>query len=156
MLVKNRLRLLSMLLIAGLIIIGLVAFNSAKTWSDDMQNIGDERIPALLSLSNINAERMAIRAQTLEVLILDKTKSNKEILQEIVNNNPLALKRPEYIIGLGELGSIGIIYSVFVYVKVEDYANLKYSLNEEIKLKFEANGIHIPNTILDTYRIKEG
>ena len=80
----------------------------------------------------------------------------KEILQEIVNNNPLALKRPEYIIGLGELGSIGIIYSVFVYVKVEDYANLKYSLNEEIKLKFEANGIHIPNTILDTYRIKEG
>ena len=50
MLVKNRLRLLSMLLIAGLIIIGLVAFNSAKTWSDDMQNIGDERIPALLSL----------------------------------------------------------------------------------------------------------
>ena len=83
MLVKNRLRLLSMLLIAGLIIIGLVAFNSAKTWSDDMQNIGDERIPALLSLSNINAERMAIRAQTLEVLILDKTKSNKERLQEI-------------------------------------------------------------------------
>ena len=67
----------------------------------------------------------------------------KEILQEIVNNNPLALKRPEYIIGLGELGSIGIIYSVFVYVKVEDYTNLKYSLNEEIKLKFEANGIHI-------------
>ncbi|MCG3671313.1 methyl-accepting chemotaxis protein [Aliarcobacter butzleri] len=83
MLVKNRLRLLSMLLIAGLIIIGLVAFNSAKTWSDDMQNIGDERIPALLSLSNINAERMAIRAQTLEVLILDKTKNNKEKLQEI-------------------------------------------------------------------------
>ena len=83
MLVKNRLRLLSMLLIAGLIIIGLVAFNSAKTWSDDMQNIGDERIPALLSLSNINAERMAIRAQTLEVLILDRTKSNKERLQEI-------------------------------------------------------------------------
>ena len=74
MLVKNRLRLLSMLLIAGLIIIGLVAFNSAKTWSDDMQNIGDERIPALLSLSNINAERMAIRAQTLEVLILEKQK----------------------------------------------------------------------------------
>ncbi|MCG3678304.1 methyl-accepting chemotaxis protein [Aliarcobacter butzleri] len=83
MLVKNRLRLLSMLLIAGLIIIGLVAFNSAKTWSDDMQNIGDERISALLSLSNINAERMAIRAQTLEVLILDKTKNNKERLQEI-------------------------------------------------------------------------
>ncbi|WP_323588501.1 HAMP domain-containing methyl-accepting chemotaxis protein [Aliarcobacter butzleri] len=83
MLVKNRLRLLSMLLIAGLIIIGLVAFNSAKTWSNDMQNIGDERIPALLSLSNINAERMSIRAQTLEVLILDRTKSNKERLQEI-------------------------------------------------------------------------
>lgn len=59
----------------------------------------------------------------------------KEILQEIVNNN-FSIKNGIYN-RLGELGSIGIIYSVFVYVKVEDYANLKYSLNEEIKLKFE-------------------
>ncbi|MCT7602557.1 HAMP domain-containing methyl-accepting chemotaxis protein [Aliarcobacter butzleri] len=85
MLVKNRLRLLSMLLIAGLIIIGLVAFNSAKTWSDDMHSVGEERIPALLSLSNINAERMAIRAQTLEVLTLDRTKNHKEKISSIEN-----------------------------------------------------------------------
>ncbi|PUE67349.1 HAMP domain-containing methyl-accepting chemotaxis protein [Arcobacter lacus] len=83
MLVKNRLRLLSIILIAGLIIIGLVAFNSAKTWSDDMHSVGEERIPALLSLSNINAERMVIRAQTLEVLILDMNKNTKDKLLEI-------------------------------------------------------------------------
>jgi methyl-accepting chemotaxis protein len=83
MLVKNRLRLLSIILIAGLIIIGLVAFSSAKTWSDDMHSVGEERIPALLSLSNINAERMVIRAQTLEVLILDMNKNTKDKLLEI-------------------------------------------------------------------------
>ena len=105
-----------------------------------------------------NLSKNKVRRLDLKITVDYKAdiRKVKEILQEIVNNNPLALKRPEYIIGLGELGSIGIIYSVFVYVKVEDYANLKYSLNEEIKLKFEANGIHIPNTILDTYRIKEG
>ena len=105
-----------------------------------------------------NLSKNKVRRLDLKITVDYKAdiRKVKEILQEIVNKNPLALKRPECIIGLGELGSIGIIYSVFVYVKVEEYANLKYSLNEEIKLKFEENGIHIPNTILDTYRAKEG
>ena len=127
-----------------------------------MKNFQNELIiiPNGIVTNNVirNLSKNKVRRLDLKITVDYKAdiRKVKEILQEIVNNNPLALKRPEYIIGLGELGSIGIIYSVFVYVKVEDYANLKYSLNEEIKLKFEANGIHIPNTILDTYRIKEG
>ena len=83
--VKNRLRLLSTILLVGLVIIGVIAFNSARTWSSDMHKIGEERVPALLSLGNINAERMSIRAQTLEVLTLDSNSDIKTKLSEIAN-----------------------------------------------------------------------
>ena len=82
MLVKNRLQLLSAILLIGLIVIGVIAFNNARTWSSDMHQIGEERVPALLSLGNVNTERMSIRAQTFEVLILDSNKKNTKI------NNP--------------------------------------------------------------------
>ncbi len=78
------------------------------------------------------------------IKLLAEIKKDRTLNMSFDNNLLTEVSGNEYIIGLGELGSIGIIYSVFVYVKVEDYANLKYSLNEEIKLKFEANGIHIP------------
>ena len=83
--VKNRLRLLSAILLAGLVIIGIIAFNSARTWSSDMQKVGEERVPALLSLGNVNTERMAIRAQTLEVMTLDSNENIKTKLSEIAN-----------------------------------------------------------------------
>jgi methyl-accepting chemotaxis protein len=81
--VKNRLRLLSAILLAGLVVIGVIAFNSARTWSSDMHKVGEERVPALLSLGNINTERMAIRAQTLEVITLNPNENIKTKLSEI-------------------------------------------------------------------------
>ena len=83
--VKNRLRLLSTILLTGLIVIGVIAFNSAKTWSNDMHKVGKERVPALLSLGNINTERMAIIAQTLEVMTLNPNENIKTKLSEIAN-----------------------------------------------------------------------
>ena len=81
--VKNRLRLLSGILLFGLFVIGFIAFNNARTWSNDMNKIGIERVPALLSLGNLNTERMAIRAQTLEVLTLDESSNIKDALVRI-------------------------------------------------------------------------
>ena len=81
--VKNRLRLLSSILLFGLAVIGFIAFDNAKTWSDDMHKVGKERVPALLNLGNLNTERMAIRAQTLEVLTLDENSNIKNTLEKI-------------------------------------------------------------------------
>ena len=90
--VKNRLRLLSAILLLGLVIIGVIAVNSSRTWSSDMHKIGEERVPALLSLGNINTERMAIRAQTLEVLTLDSNSDIKIKLSEIANQRTTSWK----------------------------------------------------------------
>ena len=90
--VKNRLRLLSAILLLGLVIIGVIAVNSSRAWSSDMHKIGEERVPALLSLGNINTERMAIRAQTLEVLTLDSNSDIKIKLSEIANQRTTSWK----------------------------------------------------------------
>jgi methyl-accepting chemotaxis protein len=69
--VKNRLLAFASTLIVGLIVVGAIAWNSASSWSKDMHTIGDYRVPGLLALGNMNTERMVIRAQTLEVLLLE-------------------------------------------------------------------------------------
>ncbi|WP_418187524.1 HAMP domain-containing methyl-accepting chemotaxis protein [Aliarcobacter lanthieri] len=83
--VKRRLQILSLVFILGLIVIGLVSFNSARSISNDLDSIANERIPALLSLSDLNTERMSIRSQTLDVLTLDYNSNNKDRLIEIAN-----------------------------------------------------------------------
>ncbi len=52
-----------------------------------MHKVGKERVPALLSLGNINTERMAIRAQTLEVMTLNPNENIKTKLSEIANKD---------------------------------------------------------------------
>ena len=81
--VKNRLRLLSLVFIVGLAIIGIVSFNSAKSSSNDMGDIANERIPVLLAVTDINSDRMAIRAITFDVLTFDEHINNN---QKLLNN----------------------------------------------------------------------
>ena len=81
--VKNRLRLLSGILLFGLVVIGFVAFNNARTWSNDMHQVGDERVPDLLSLGNLNTERMVIRGQTLEILTFDEHTNIQEGVSKV-------------------------------------------------------------------------
>jgi methyl-accepting chemotaxis protein len=50
-----------------------------------LHKVGKERVPALLSLGNINTERMAIIAQTLEVMTLNPNENIKTKLSEIAN-----------------------------------------------------------------------
>lgn len=67
MTVRKRLLTLVGLLFGGLLIIGAIAINNAMSWSNDMHKIGEERVPGLLYLANMNTERMIIRGQTLQV-----------------------------------------------------------------------------------------
>ena len=69
--VKQRLIMLVSILLLGLVIVGAVSLNSSLSSSDNMHQIGEKRVPVLLALSNLNVERMNIRAQTLEVLTLE-------------------------------------------------------------------------------------
>jgi len=68
--IKNRLTALASFLIVGLLVVGFLAWQSASSWSKNMHNIGEVRVPGLLHLAGLNTERMTIRSQTFEVLTL--------------------------------------------------------------------------------------
>ncbi|MGE4294630.1 MAG: methyl-accepting chemotaxis protein [Campylobacterales bacterium] len=67
LILRTKLLVLSGVLLVGLIGIGVVGYLGISQWAEDMRAIGTNRVPMLLSLSNLNRERMVIRAQTLNV-----------------------------------------------------------------------------------------
>ena len=75
----------------------------------------------------------------------------KKILDEIIAGHPKILKSPEPVARLGEMGDSALNFVVYVYVKNEDYASVKYDLNEGIKIKFDENNIEIPFPQMDIY-----
>lgn len=73
----------------------------------------------------------------------------KEVLKNVVNKNPLALNDPEPIIRVTNHAASAIEIAVKVWVKSENYWDLYYDLNEEVKTAFDENGISIPYNQLD-------
>lgn len=69
--VKNKLGLLSGILLVAIIIVGIIAYMSSKSWSTDLTKLAEERVPGMLYLGTLDKERMVIRSQTLEVLTLE-------------------------------------------------------------------------------------
>ncbi len=65
--IKSRLIMLASMLMIGLIATGLIGIYGFYSYRFDMNRFADNRLPALLYLSNLNRERMVIRAQTLNV-----------------------------------------------------------------------------------------
>ncbi|UCZ55784.1 methyl-accepting chemotaxis protein [Desulfurispirillum indicum] len=65
---RTRIILLTALLMAGIIIVGISGYRGIDNLSMRTQNIGEVRIPGMIALANLNTERMVIRAQTLDVM----------------------------------------------------------------------------------------
>ncbi|WP_198304150.1 HAMP domain-containing methyl-accepting chemotaxis protein [Arcobacter vandammei] len=81
--VKTRLWLLSSVLLFGMLIIGYIGFNSAKTWSNDIEEVAQQRVPILLSLADLDKERMDIRSIVHEFNTVYYTNNTKENLQKV-------------------------------------------------------------------------
>lgn len=67
--------------------------------------------------------------------------------------NPLILTNPEPIVRMAAHKESAIAIDVRVWVKNDDYSEVKYTLNEEVKRIFDRNGIEIPYNQLDVHII---
>ncbi|MCH6258141.1 mechanosensitive ion channel [Puniceicoccaceae bacterium K14] len=79
----------------------------------------------------------------------------KKILQEILDNEPRILKDPTPTIGLMEMADSSINFAFRPWVKVEDYWDLFFDLQERIKVRFDEEGITIPFPQRDVHMIKD-
>ncbi len=65
--------------------------------------------------------------------------------------NPLILKNPEPVVRMAAHKESAIAIDVRVWVKNDDYSEVKYTLNEDVKRIFDRSGIEIPYNQLDVH-----
>lgn len=78
----------------------------------------------------------------------------KQILLSMAENNPKVLKEPELILGVADYINGAAVIDFKVWCKTNDYFDVKYSLEENVKVAFDAAGISIPRTQMDVHLIK--
>jgi small conductance mechanosensitive channel len=71
-------------------------------------------------------------------------KKAKELVFEVMKNNPLVLEEPAPNVIVKELGDSSIDLGVRPWAKNEDFWTMRSNIIEEIKIAFDANGIEIP------------
>lgn len=67
-----------------------------------------------------------------------------EVLQEVADKNPLCLEEPKPLFIFLGFGNSSIDLQFSVWVKRENFLQLKTGIQEEIKASFDARGIEIP------------
>lgn len=75
----------------------------------------------------------------------------KAILKEVCDANPLIYADPKPLIGVANHGDSAVILDVKVWCKTDDYWDVKYYLEENVKLTFDENNIEIPYPKMDVY-----
>lgn len=74
----------------------------------------------------------------------DDIRYAKQILQQIINDEPLILTAPPPSIAVLELGDSSVNFAVRPFVQVDDYMKVKFAITEQVKLRFDEAGISIP------------
>ena len=74
----------------------------------------------------------------------DDIRRAKQVLLELMTEHPQVLKEPAPSVGVWELGDSSVNLVARPHVHVDDMTRVKLDLNEQVKLRFDAEGITIP------------
>ena len=74
----------------------------------------------------------------------DDLQKAKEVLQELVSGDERVLEEPAPTIAVLELADSSVNFAVRPWVKTGDYWGVYFGLTEEVKKRFDAEGISIP------------
>ncbi len=78
----------------------------------------------------------------------------KKVIEDTIKKEALVLTDEEIFVHLAEHGDSALIFAVRVWVKTNNYWDLKFSLEENIKKEFDKNKIEIPYPQLDVHMRK--
>jgi len=121
-----------------------------KTFDNQYIRIPNEK---LLGSELTNVTRFPIRRMDINLSVAYKTDVNhlKTLLLELAAANPYCLDEPEPMIVFTNFGDSGLEFLFAVWFYKTDYLNLKNSIMQEIKERFESEGIEIPFPHLSLY-----
>lgn len=75
----------------------------------------------------------------------------KDVIHDAVISNPLCAREQEPFVRLTEYKDSSITFSLRAWTKTENYEEFKFNIVEEIKKKFDEEGIDIPYPQLDVH-----
>ena len=81
--ISLRIGSISLILLAALLVAVWEAFSGYTGWSNYAQLMRDNRVPSTVALGQMNTERMAIRAQTIDVMTQTQGHSDKSDLRAL-------------------------------------------------------------------------
>jgi small conductance mechanosensitive channel len=74
-----------------------------------------------------------------------------KILEDIVTSNDRVAENPPPQVSVSELGDNGVNFAVWPYVTVDDEYDVGFAITEQVKLRFDEEGISIPFPQRDVY-----
>ncbi len=80
----------------------------------------------------------------------------KQVIEQIVDNHPYALKEPAPFIRVIEHGASSIDIAARIWVATEHYWDLNFDMKEMVKAEFDRHGINIPYPHMDINILKNG
>ena len=121
-----------------------------RTFDNKYVRIPNESIikTNLVNVTHFPIRRLDIR---LSVAYKEKISHVREVLKEIARKNPVCLEEPEPLIVFDGYGDSGINFLFAVWARKEKFLDLKNSIQEEIKERFDEEGIEIPFPHLSLY-----
>jgi small conductance mechanosensitive channel len=78
-------------------------------------------------------------------------KKAKQVLMDVLINDPLVLKDPAPFVGVSEMADSSVNFAVRPWAKVEDYWTVYFGVNEKIKLALDEADIPIPFPQMDVH-----
>ncbi len=105
-------------------------------------------------LTNYSREQMRRVDCTFGISYQADIAEAKEILRTAAQNCPKAYEDPAFVIGVASHGEHAILLDLKVWCSTEDYFDVKYYLEEQVKVAFDQAGIEIPYPQVDIHIIQ--
>ena len=102
-------------------------------------------------ITNVTAEPIRRVDMVFGIGYDDDIKKAQGILLEIARNNTKVLKDPAPQVRVGELADSSVNFKVRPWCKTEDYWDVYFDITEEVKKRFDSEGVSIPYPQTDVH-----
>lgn len=106
-------------------------------------------------VTNYSREEQRRVDLTIGISYDDDVRQAKKIIMEVLDQEEMVLKDPEYTIGLIELGDSSVNLAVWFFAKNPDWLKAKFVVTEKIKYALEESGLSIPYPQRDVHIFAE-
>jgi small conductance mechanosensitive channel len=96
------------------------------------------------SITNFTTESTRRIDMTFGIGYSDDIRKAKDLLNRLVKEDGRILQDPAPRIAVSELGDSSVNFAVWVWCNSSDYLNIKFDMQENVKLTFDSEGISIP------------